>query len=182
MSKSSQLSEAKIRPFTDSDWVALWSIIRPVFREGTTYAFDPDISEKDTYGVWIDAPAATFVVEDEKLGIIGTYYIEQNQPSLGDHVCNCGYIVSENARGKGLAARMCKHSQAEAIKRGFRAMQYNLVVSTNVGAIQIWKKHGFEIVGSLTGAFRHADLGYVDAYVMFKELKSSPSEPDKSSE
>jgi ribosomal protein S18 acetylase RimI-like enzyme len=65
---------------------------------------------------------------------------------------------------------MCEHSQVEAVKRGFKAMQFNLVVSTNAVAVNLWKKHGFSIVGTLPGAFQHRALGYVDAYVMFKTL------------
>jgi RimJ/RimL family protein N-acetyltransferase len=102
--------------------------------------------------------------------ILGTYYLKANQHGLGGHICNCGYIVSERARGKGIASIMCEHSQAEAVTHGFRGMQYNLVVSTNEGAIRLWKKHGFHVVGTLPGAFRDPDLGYVDAHIMFKQL------------
>ena len=49
-------------------------------------------------------------------------------------------------------------------------MQYNLVVATNEGAIQLWKRHGFEIVGTLPKAFRHPRYGFVDALVMYKLL------------
>lgn len=116
-------------------------------------------------------PSATFVAVDEDDEVIGTYYIKPNQPALGAHVCNCGYIVAENARGHGVAAAMCEHSQREALSRDFRAMQYNLVVSTNEGAIRLWKRHGFEIIGTLPKAFRHLQLGFVDAFVMYKQLE-----------
>ena len=104
------------------------------------------------------------------MGILGTYYIKPNQPTLGAHVCNCGYIVAEQARGRGIASAMCEHSQREAATRGYRAMQYNLVVSTNDVAVQLWIKQGFEIIGTLPNSFRHAQRGYVDAHVMFKQL------------
>ena len=102
--------------------------------------------------------------------IFGTYYIKPNQPGLGAHVCNCGYIVSENARGQGIASSMCEHSQQVAVDLGFRAMQYNLVVSTNEGAIRLWKKHSFQVVGTLPNAFNSKSVGYVDALVIYKEL------------
>ena len=162
----------KIRLFEKKDWAAIWEIIEPTFRAGETYAFSPDISEEESHQVWVEMPSATFIAEAQKNKILGTYYIKPNQPGLGAHVCNCGYIVSEKAQGRGIASEMCKHSQLEAISRGFRAMQYNLVVSTNVGAIRLWKKHGFEIVGTLPKAFRHKHLGFVDAFVMYKQLKT----------
>ena len=159
-----------IRSFEDQYWAAVWRIVKPVFRAGETYAFSPDISETEAHQVWIETPMATFIALDEHKDILGTYYIKPNQPGLGDHVCNCGYIVSVNARGKGVASDMCRHSQQEAVSRGFRAMQYNLVVSTNTSAVRLWKKHGFDVAGTLPGAFRHPRFGFVDAYVMYKQM------------
>lgn len=93
----------KIRPFEKEDWAATWRIIKPVFRAGETYAFSPNIPEKEAYKVWVEMPSATFIAVDEDDQVIGTYYIKPNQPALGSHVCNCGYIVAKNARGKGIA-------------------------------------------------------------------------------
>ena len=107
-------------------------------------------------------------VEDGK--ILGTYYIKSNQPGHGSHVCNAGYIVSTEARGKGIGKTMCLHSLDEAKKLGYKAMQYNLVVSTNKGAVKLWESCGFKIVGTLPKVFNHKELGFVDAFVMFKEL------------
>ena len=159
-----------IRPYQDQNWPLVWTIIKPVFRTGETYAFSPDISEEQARLVWIEKPEITFVAVGEDSDILGTYYLKPNQPTLGAHVCNCGYIVAEGARGRGIASAMCEHSLREAATRGYRAMQYNLVVSTNDTAVQLWKKHGFEIIGTLPKSFRHARLGYVDAHVMYKQL------------
>ena len=160
-----------IRKFAERDWDAIWCIVEPVLRAGETYPFSPSITNGEAFAAWIETPSATYVAEDENGAILGTYYIKPNQPSLGSHVCNCGYIVAEAARGHGVASAMCEHSQREAIAQGFRAMQYNLVVSTNRGAVQLWRKHGFDIVGTLAKAFRHPNLGFVDALVMYKQLE-----------
>ena len=162
----------KIRRFEEKDWPAVWRISEPVFRAGETYSFSPDITEDEAHRIWVELPSATFVAVDENFEVLGTYFIKPNQPALGAHVCNCGYIVAERARGQGLASEMCKHSQREAISLGFRSMQYNLVVSTNEGAVRLWEKNGFKIVGTLPKAFRHMRLGFVDAYVMYKRLES----------
>lgn len=160
-----------IRPFEDRDWPATWMVLEPVFRSGQTYAFSPDITGAEAREVWVDGPAATFVALEESGRVLGTYYIKPNQPSLGAHVCNCGYVVAAGARGQGIASAVCEHSQREALARGYRAMQYNLVVSTNEAAIRLWKKHGFKVVGTLPLAFRHPRLGFVDALVMYKLLE-----------
>lgn len=162
----------KIRQFKESDWIAVWLIIEKVFRSGETYSFSPEITESEAREIWVEVPTYTFVAINENNEIIGTYYIKPNEPALGAHVCNCGYIVSENARGKGVASIMCDHSQKEAKKLGFKSMQYNLVVSTNEGAIRLWKKHGFQVIGILPKAFNHKRLGYVDALVMYKQLET----------
>ena len=159
-----------IRKFQESDWKQVWPVLEKVFRAGETYAFSPDISEQEAYVVWVELPQETYVVNDQNNAILGTYYIKPNQPALGAHVCNCGYIVSESARGQGIATNMCLHSQQMAVELGFRAMQFNLVVSTNEGAIRLWNKLGFDVVGTLPNAFNSMSTGYVDAFVMYKGL------------
>lgn len=162
-----------IREAHPTDWPAIWSILEPVFRAGETYSFSREISESDAKQAWMVVPQATFVAVDEAGDILGTYYIKPNQPGQGAHVCNCGYVTGEKARGKGVASRMCEQSQEEATRRGFLSMQFNLVVSSNTGAVRLWKQLGFTIVGTLPKAFKHPSLGYVDAYVMFKALTTT---------
>ncbi len=159
-----------IRKFKEQDWKGTWQIIEPVLRAGETYPLSPTITAQEAYQAWVEMPSATYIALDESMRVVGSYYIKPNQPTMGAHVCNCGYIVAEGARGKGVATQMCEHSQREAVSQGFRAMQYNLVVSTNEGAVRLWKKQGFNLIGTLPGAFRHPRHGYVDAYVMYKQL------------
>ena len=80
-------------------------------------------------------------------------------------------MVSSEARGKGLATTMCEHSQKVAVELGYKAIQFNFVASTNEGAVRLWTKLGFEVVGRLPKAFNHPSKGYVDAIVMFKWLE-----------
>lgn len=160
----------QIRHYEESDWPSVWPLLHDTFAAGDTYTFSPQSSEEDIHRAWVEAPAATFVACSPDGQILGTYFLKANQPGLGAHVCNCGYVVALQARGQGIASLMCEHSQVEAIAMGFRAMQFNFVVSTNERAVQLWQRLGFAIVGRLPGAFNHRDLGYVDALVMFKQL------------
>ena len=161
-----------IRPLNEADWPAVWEFMEPVIRAGDTYPYAVDMTVDGARQMWIEATEAAYVAEDGDGNILGSYYIKPNQPTLGGHVANCGYMVAEKARGMGVATQMCQHSQDEAVRLGYRAMQYNLVVKTNEPSVHLWQKMGFEIVGTLPGAFRHAELGYVDAYIMYKELVS----------
>lgn len=159
-----------VRTMESAEWPAVWAILEPVFRAGRTYPFARDITEPQAHHAWVELPTNTCVAVNEDGRVVGTYYIKPNQPGLGSHVCNCGYVVAAEARGQGIASLLCEHSQQQAIDMGFRAMQYNLVVSTNATAVRLWRKYGFEIIGTLPGAFAHPERGYVDALVMYKTL------------
>lgn len=159
----------QIRAATSGDWPAIWAMLEPVFRAGETYAVARDISADAARKLWFEAPAACFVAEDAGV-ILGTYYIKTNHPGGGAHVCNCGYVTALAARGRGVAGAMCEHSQGAARGLGYRAMQFNLVLESNDGAVRLWEKLGYETVGRLPSAFAHPELGLVDARIMYKWL------------
>ena len=159
-----------IRRFHETDWPEVSRILQATFEAGDTYAFSPDSTAAEIHKAWVEAPSATYVAVAPDGRVLGTYFIKPNQPGLGAHVCNCGYVVAREAQGQGIASTMCEHSQAEAISMGFRAMQFNLVVITNERAIRLWRKLGFSVVGTLPRSFRHLRLGYVDALIMYKDL------------
>lgn len=158
-----------IRPARPEDITSIWSVIGPIIRAGETYTLDPALSETDALAYWLEAGKETFVAEEDG-AILGTYYMRQNQAGGGSHVCNCGYMTSSSATGRGVARKMCEHSLSHARLCGYRAMQFNFVVSTNERAVHLWQAMGFEIVGRLPLAFKHPDSGYVDALVMFRHL------------
>ncbi|MDQ7735065.1 GNAT family N-acetyltransferase [Halomonas sp. SpR1] len=157
-------------PMTDDDFVVFWPTFQAIVAAQETYAFDPDISFEAARQLWCKIPAASVVAKDEKDQVLGAYYLKANAAGPGDHVCNCGYMVTPAARGKGVARAMCEHSQQQARELGFLAMQYNAVVATNDVAVALWQKLGFSIVGTVPNAYRHARLGFVDTYVMHKTL------------
>lgn len=158
-----------IRPADPADRSAIWQIIGPTIRAGETYALDAAMTEDEALAYWLGPDRETFVAE-ENGEILGTYYLRTNQAGGGAHVCNCGYMTGAAATGRGVARRMAEHSLNHARERGFRAMQFNFVVSTNARAIRLWESLGFATVGRLPAAFRHPDLGYVDALVMYQSL------------
>lgn len=160
-----------LREATGEDFERIWPLFHEIVAAGETYAYARDIGKEAAKQLWIDTPRKTYVAEEGGC-ILGTYYIKTNQAGPGDHVCNCGYMVSSTARGRGLATAMCEHSQEIARSLGYKAMQFNFVVASNEGAVRLWVKLGFAIVGRIPRAFRHPSKGYVDALVMYKWLEA----------
>jgi ribosomal protein S18 acetylase RimI-like enzyme len=158
-----------IRKAHAADAAAILDIILPTIREGGTYALDNAMADSDALAYWTSAEKETFVAEDGGL-VVGTYYLKANQAGGGQHVCNCGFMTKASATGRGVAKNMCQHALAHAKAQGYKAMQFNFVVSTNDRAIQLWQSMGFEIVGRLPLAFLHPHKGYVDALVMYQQL------------
>jgi L-amino acid N-acyltransferase YncA len=171
---TSPRSPLRIRPYGPADWPALWALLEPVFRAGETFPHDPAISEAEARLAWVEQSQAVMVAVDPAGAVVGTYYLRPNSLALGAHVANAGYVVAERARRQGIGSRLCQHSLQAARKLGFRAMQFNLVVSTNTAGIRCWQRNGFQVVGTLPGAFRHRQLGYVDALVMVQRLVEEP--------
>lgn len=158
-----------IRLATSDDFAQIWTFFKLIAQAGETYAYDRNISQQEAFHQWMNFPHQTFVFEKDG-EILGSYYIKTNHAGAGAHVCNCGYMVSEAARGQGVAAQMCEHSQQIARELGYLAMQFNFVASSNTGAVRLWQKLGFDIVGRLPKAFNHPTQGLVDALVMYKWL------------
>jgi len=158
-----------IREALPSDADPIWEMLKPVIRSGETYPFPMDTDKKSALDFWMNDDKKTYIAE-ENGEPLGTYYLKPNHIGAASHVCNCGYLTSEQARGRGVASQMCQHSLQKGRELGFRAMQYNLVVSTNEVAVALWQRQGFEIVGTLPKAFNHPKHGDVDAFVMYQFL------------
>ena len=166
-----------IRKATDANRDAIWEIFHEVVAAGDTYPFNPDMSREDALAYWFQSGAHAYVAEQlrhasraEDREVVGTYILRANQAGPGAHVANAAFMVPASARGQGIGRAMGEHCLGEARRIGFRAMQFNFVVSTNEAAVTLWQELGMKIVGTLPGAFRHPQKGYVDVYVMFRSL------------
>jgi ribosomal protein S18 acetylase RimI-like enzyme len=158
-----------IRLAETRDHEQIWSILEPVIRAGETYTLPRDFSREQALAYWFSDAHEVFVAEQSG-ATVGTYYLRANQAGGGSHVANCGYVTATHASGRGVARAMCSHSLARAQERGFRAMQFNFVVSSNQRAVRLWRSFGFEVAGRLPDAFLHPRLGYVDALVMVRGI------------
>lgn len=159
----------KIRKAIPEDNDQIWKIIREVISKGDTYTFDPNSSKETMLDYWCGQDRHTYVATDEG-EIVGTFMIRDNQPGLGSHIANAGYMVSESASGKGVGKTMGEFSLEEARRLGYKAMQFNIVIKSNTRAIQLWQKLGFKIIGEIPDAFDHKENGLTNAYIMHRKL------------
>src|SRR6266446_3955671 len=182
VSTSVDMTKIRIRPATDSDRDAIWKIFHEVVASGDTYPLDPNISRKDALAYWFQPGGHAYVAEldclkqsslQEDHCLVGTYILRSNQSGGGAHVAKAAFIVPKAARGQGIGRAMGEHCLNEARRLGFRAMQFNFVVSTNESAVKLWQSLGMKIIGTLPGAFRHPEKGYVDVYVMFQSFENA---------
>lgn len=165
----SKTNPVEIRKAFESDRTAVWAILEPTIRAGETYALPRDLAEAAALEYWFGEDAEVFVAE-EGGRIVGTYRLSPNRRGGGAHVANCGFMTASDAAGRGVGRAMCEHALEHARACGYRAMQFNFVVSTNARAVRLWESLGFEVAGRLPGAFLHPAKGYVDALVMFRAL------------
>lgn len=160
-----------IREASYKDHAAVWRILEPIVCAGEAYALPRDMGQEETLEYWFAMNHQVYVAEDVT-EILGTYFLCANQRGGGSHVANCGYATAQDATGRGIAQTMCEDSLERARQQGFRAMQFNFVVSTNERALRLWSRCGFAKVGCLPGAFLHPAHGFVDVFVMYRSLES----------
>jgi L-amino acid N-acyltransferase YncA len=158
-----------IRAATEKDRDAIWEIFRATVAPGDVFVYDPNTPRDEAEAYWFAKGTRTFAAEQNGK-VVASYILRSNRPGLGDHVANAGFMVDPVARGSGIGRAMGEHALTEARRLGYRAMQFNFVISTNEWAVHLWQQLGFKIIGTLPGAFRHPRKGFVDAYVMFRLL------------
>jgi ribosomal protein S18 acetylase RimI-like enzyme len=144
----------------------------PVIAQGDSYAWE-DLSAGEAREVWLEADADVFVASDGGM-VVGTYLLKPNQPGRGAHVCNAAFMVAPGAQGRGVGRAMAEDALVRARAAGYHGTQFNLVVATNEPAIALWRQLGFDIIGRISGGFRHAERGLVDALIMYRDLGESP--------
>ena len=154
----------------ERDYDGVWEIFLNVISRGDVFSFLPETPKSDLKKLWFADNMDTFVAVDNSGKIVGSYYVKPNQPGLGSHIANGGYMVHPEEKGKGIGRLLCQHSIDFAREKGYLGMQFNMVISTNASAVKLWKSFGFSIIGTIPQAFRHQKLGLLDAYIMYKSL------------
>jgi L-amino acid N-acyltransferase YncA len=167
--KTSRSGQVLVRPLEDKDLEPLFLIFGQVLVRGDVFPYPIETTFEEFRKIWMPPSSFSFVAEDGGK-ICGGYYVKPQWPGRGAHVATATYMVSDDARGRGVGLALGLDSLEQARTRGYTAMQFNLVISTNKAAVALWQKIGFKIIGTIPGGFDHADLGKVDTYLMHRFL------------
>jgi GNAT superfamily N-acetyltransferase len=160
----------EVRPFAETDWPQVWPIVRQIVRAADTFAYDPAMTETEARAIWIESPPGLTVVALEDERILGSAKMGPNRPGPGSHVATASFMVGAEARGRGVGTALCRYALDWASAHGFAGMQFNAVAESNSAAIEIYQRRGFDIVGTVPGAFAHPTLGRVGLHVMYRAL------------
>ncbi len=164
------MSDLVVRTFEDRDWDQFFDIFRVTVAEGETYAYPEGLSSEEARSLWIEGPPAEAVVAERDGVIVGSAKFGPNRPGRGSHVATASFMVDSHARSTGVGRAMCEYVIALAQQRGYAAMQFNAVVSTNDYAIELYRKLGFVTIGTVPEAFHHATLGRVGLDIMYLQF------------
>jgi GNAT superfamily N-acetyltransferase len=159
-----------IRQFTEPDWPEVWEIVRSVVRAADTFTYDPAMTERDARATWLEPPPGETVVALDGDEVLGTAKVGTNRPGPGSHVATASFMVAPVSRGQGVGTALCRFALSWARQRGYAGMQFNAVAESNKSAVDLYRREGFEVVGTVPGAFAHPVHGRVGLHVMYADL------------
>jgi L-amino acid N-acyltransferase YncA len=162
--------EVTVRDATDDDWPAIWPFFEATVRAQETYAYDPGLSSRAGRALWMSAPPSRTVVAETDGRVVGSAKMGPNRDGPGAHIGTASFMVDPAVRGRGVGRTLAEHVVEWHREEGYRGIQFNAVVETNTAAVRLWRSLGFEVVGTVPGAFRHPMQGYVGLHVMFLSL------------
>ncbi|MBG0563056.1 GNAT family N-acetyltransferase [Actinoplanes aureus] len=160
----------EIRPLTDDDWPAVWEIISEVVRAQETFPYDPGMTSSDARAMWVERPPGRTVVAVSAGEIAGTAKMGPNRAGPGAHIATASYMVAAAARGRGVGTALCRHSVDWARQQGYAGVQFNAVVEANTAAVDLYRREGFQIIGTVPRAFDHPVHGRVGLHLMYLEF------------
>jgi L-amino acid N-acyltransferase YncA len=159
-----------IRDAADADWPAIYPIFSEIVTAGRTYAYPENLSSDDARRYWMAGPPSRTVVAVEGPTVVGTATMGPNRPGRGSHVGTASFMVDPEAQNRGVGRALGTEVIEWCRRNGYRAIQFNAVVESNVAAVHLWRQLGFEVLATVPEAFDHADDGLVGLHVMYRRL------------
>ncbi|MFE0427373.1 GNAT family N-acetyltransferase [Streptomyces sp. NPDC058953] len=167
-----------LREATTGDWPAIAAFFHPVMAAGETFTFPTDLSDDEAPGWWLlPAPNRTVVATTPDGTVVGSAKMNRNHHGNGSHIAGASYLVDPAHAGRGVGRALCAYSIDWARDQGYRAMQFNAVVETNIHAVRLYESLGFSVIGTLPEGFHHPEKGYVGLHIMHLPLTTRSARP-----
>lgn len=160
----------EIRSATAADWPHIWPFFADIVADGQTYAFPLDLTIETGETSWMEQPPGQTVLAADDGTILGSAKMGPNRPGRGGHIATASFMVDPDHQGKGVGRALGTYVVEWARAAGYHGMQFNAVVETNTAAVSLWRALGFEIIGTVPGAFDHRVHGPVGLHVMFQKF------------
>jgi GNAT superfamily N-acetyltransferase len=165
-----------IRPADDADWTEIWPFFAEIVAAGETYAYPEDLTVDSARWLWMEQPPGKTVVAVDGEIVVGSAKMGPNRPSRGAHIATASFMVDPAHQGRGIGRALGRYAVDWARASGYRGMQFNAVVETNVAAVALWRALGFDILTTVPEAFDHRTQGLVGLHVMYQKF-SRPTGP-----
>lgn len=158
-----------VRAYTEADLPAMVTIWNEVVEDGVAFPQE-EMLDLQSGAAFFAAQTYVAVAEDEALGVLGLYILHPNNIGRCGHICNTSYAVERTARDRHIGEKLVADSLAQGKAHGFRVLQFNAVVASNVRARHLYEKLGFVQLGTIPGGFRLSDGRYEDICPYYHEL------------
>lgn len=159
-----------IREARPEEWPQIFDFYSLTVDEGATYAFPEGQTPDEARPWWMEQPPGRTVVAVEGDSVLGSAKMGPNRPGRGSHIATASFMVDPRRRSRGVGRALGEHMIEWAREAGYEGIQFNAVVETNAAAVHLWQSLGFDIIGTVPGAFDHAEHGPVGLHVMFLRL------------
>ena len=162
--------EIKVRKFKDSDIEQVIEIWNSVVIDGIAFPQE-DILDVESGKEFFSAQTYVGVAENQEGEIVGMYILHPNNVGRCGHICNASYAVKKNLRGLHIGEKLVVDCMDRALECGFKILQFNAVVASNIHARHLYERLGFTQLGTIKNGFRLKDGTYEDICPYCIELK-----------
>ena len=157
-----------IRKYTENDLPEIIRIWNEVVDEGIAFPQE-ELLNRETGSEFFSAQSFTGVAEEDGK-VLGLYILHPNNVGRCGHICNASYAVSSDARGKHIGEQLVLDCLKKGNELGFRVLQFNAVVESNIHARHLYERLGFKQLGTIPSGFRMKDGHYENICPYYHEL------------
>lgn len=160
----------EIREYSEKDLPSMCVIWNEVVEDGIAFPQEETLTQKEAESFFSSQTFCAVAEEVESRNIVGLYILHPNNIGRCGHIANASYAVSSKCRGLHIGERLVKNCIEKAHEKGFRILQFNAVVATNIHARHLYERLGFIQLGTIKGGFRMKDGSFENICPYYREV------------